>query len=134
IEQLGARVVFTGGEHELSMIRRIVQRMTRPACIIAGETHIGQLAALYVRSLVVLGPDSGPLHLAAAVDTPTVSLFGPADPVEFGPWGSPEKHLILASDIGCRPCRILDWADDNPAYHPCLRDITIAQVLTAARQ
>jgi ADP-heptose:LPS heptosyltransferase len=108
--------------------------MKQPACVIAGETHIGQLAALYARARVVLGPDSGPLHLAAAVSTPTVTLYGPADPLEFGPWGPREKHIILASDIGCRPCRILDWADDNPDYHPCMRDITIGQVLDAARR
>lgn len=133
-EQLEARVVFTGSEHELAMIKRIVGHMKQPACVIAGETHIGQLAALYARARVVLGPDSGPLHLAAAVSTPTVTLYGPADPLEFGPWGPREKHIILASDIGCRPCRILDWADDNPDYHPCMRDITIGQVLDAARR
>lgn len=132
-EQLEAQVVFTGGEHELTMISRIAAQMKQPACIIAGETHIGQLAALYTRSLVVLGPDSGPLHLAAAVATPTVTLYGPADPVEFGPWGPRERHYVLASPIGCRPCRILDWADDSPAFHPCIRDISIAQVLEAAR-
>lgn len=133
-EQLDARVVFTGGEHELAMIKRIVARMKQPACVIAGETHIGQLAALYARARVVLGPDSGPLHLAAAVSTSTVSLYGPADPVEFGPWGPREKHIVLTSDIGCRPCRILDWADDNPDFHPCMRDITVGQVLEAARR
>jgi heptosyltransferase-2/heptosyltransferase-3 len=133
-EQLNAQVVFTGGEHELAMIKRITQQMTQPFCTIAGETHIGQLAALYARARVVLGPDSGPLHLAVAVGTPTVTLFGPADPIEFGPWGSPPRHFVLASDIDCRPCRILDWADDDPAYHPCLRDISVAQVLSAARE
>lgn len=132
-EQLQARVVFTGGDHELSLVKRIVQQMKQPFCIIAGETHIGQLAALFSRARVVLGPDSGPLHLAAAVSTPTVTLFGPADPVEFGPWGPRAKHPVLASEIGCRPCRVLDWADDNPAYHPCMRDITVGQVLEAAR-
>ncbi len=132
-EQLEARVVFTGGEHELPMIKRIAASMRQPACVIAGETHIGQLAALYARATVVLGPDSGPLHLAAAVNTPTVTLYGPADPVEFGPWGPQTRHYILASTIGCRPCRILDWADDSPAFHPCMRDITVAQVLEAAR-
>jgi lipopolysaccharide heptosyltransferase II len=133
-EQLDARVVFTGSEHELPMILRMTQAMSHPACVMAGETQIGQLAALYARSRVVLGPDSGPLHLAAAVATPTVTLYGPADPIEFGPWGARDKHQILASNIGCRPCRVLDWADDDPENHPCMRDITVAQVLTAARE
>jgi heptosyltransferase-2/heptosyltransferase-3 len=132
-EQLGAAAVFTGSDHELSLVRRITAAMRQPACIIVGETRVGQLAALYARARVVLGPDSGPLHLAAAVGAPTVTLFGPADPAEFGPWGPREKHIVLASDIGCRPCRILDWADDKPEHHPCMRDIGVHQVLQAAR-
>ena len=82
----------------------------------------------------MLGPDSGPLHLAAAVGTPTVALFGPADPVEFGTWGSPEKHIMLWSSIGCRPCRVLDWGGDAPENHPCVREIPVGTVLDAARR
>lgn len=133
-EQFGAAVVFTGGDHELQLIRRITANMKQLYCVIAGETHVGQLGALFSRARVVLGPDSGPLHLAAAVDTPTVTLYGPADPVEFGPWGSSHKHIVLTSSIGCRPCRIIDWADDDPQYHPCVREISLAQVLEAARR
>ncbi len=133
-EQLDARVIFTGGDHELNLVKRITSHMKHPSVVIAGETHVGQLAALFARSKVVIGPDSGPLHLAAAVHTPTVTLFGPADPFEFGPWGPSDKHLIVTSDIGCRPCRIIDWADDNLENHPCVREITIAQVLDAARR
>lgn len=132
--QLSAAVVLTGGEHELQLAGRIAAQMQEPACIIAGETHMGQLGALFARAEVVLGPDSGPLHLAAAVGTPTVTLYGPADPVEFGPWGASDQHFALYTDIGCRPCRVLDWADDNPEYHPCVREITVAQVLDAARR
>lgn len=132
--QFNAPVVFTGSERELQLVRRIAGHMQQPCCIIAGETQVNQLAALFTRAQVVIGPDSGPLHLAAAVGAPTVTLFGPADPVEFGPWGAPNAHIALTSNIGCRPCRILDWADDDPIYHPCVRDITVAQVLDAARR
>lgn len=133
-EQLDAAVVFTGGAHELRLTRRIAGQMRHPVCIMAGDTRISQLAAVFKRAKVVLGPDSGPLHLAAAVGTPTVPLFGPADPLEFGPWGPPQKHYVLASDIGCRPCRVLDWGADDPEFHPCVREITVARVLDAARR
>ncbi|MCL4252216.1 MAG: glycosyltransferase family 9 protein [Anaerolineae bacterium] len=133
-EQLECTVVFTGGGHELPMIRNIINQMKNSACVMAGNTEIGQLAALYARALVVIGPDSGPLHLAAAVKTPTVSLFGPADPLEFAPWGAREQHYIITSDIGCRPCRVLDWGNDAPEFHPCVRDITTGRVLDAARR
>jgi ADP-heptose:LPS heptosyltransferase len=133
-DQLDSAIVLTGGHHELGLTRRIAAQMKYRACIMAGDTHIGQLAAVLNRARVVLGPDSGPLHLAAAVGAPTVGLYGPADPLEFGPWGSPQKHYVLVTDIGCRPCRIIDWGADDPEYHPCVREISIARVLDAARR
>ncbi|MEL6525234.1 MAG: glycosyltransferase family 9 protein [Chloroflexota bacterium] len=132
-EQLDATVIFTGVHSERAMIDDIQNRMMHKSYTTAGDLSIEQLAALYERALVVMGPDSGPLHLAAAVDTPTVALFGPADPVEFAPWGSKDKHRVVTSPIGCRPCRVLDWGDDDPQFHPCMRDITIGDVLEAAR-
>ena len=124
-------IIFTGSASEKALIHDIAAKMKSDAYIIAGSTSLGQLAALYQRSLVVLGPDSGAMHLAAAVDTPTVSLFGPADPIEFAPWGDPNRHAVVTSQIACRPCRILDWRADDPDYHPCVREIAIDQVLDA---
>lgn len=132
-DQLDGRIVLTGGDHELGTALKIAEGMSHQPIIMAGDTRIGQLAALFGRAILTLGPDSGPLHLAAAVGSATVTLFGPADPVEFGPWGPAGRHALLTSDIGCRPCRILDWSADNPDYHPCVREITVARVLEAAR-
>lgn len=133
IDQLDTRVIFTGTDGERAMINAIQNRMTHRSYTSAGDLSIEQLAALYQNAKVVLGPDSGPLHLAAAVKTPTVALFGPADPIEFAPWGDKKHHKIVTSDIACRPCRVLDWGDDDPDYHPCVHDISIGQVLEAAR-
>ena len=133
-ERLNAHVIFTGSEQEVEMIRAIIKHMNKRAVIMAGDTELGHLAALYERAEIVLGPDSGPLHLAVAVKTPTVTLYGPADPIEFGPWGNHYNHQVLTSPIGCRPCKILDWSDDDPIYHPCVRDITITQVLNATQK
>lgn len=127
-------IIYTGTAAESTLIANIVDKMKTDSAIIAGSTTVGQLAALYDRSLAVLGPDSGALHLAAAVDTPTVALFGPADPIEFAPWGDPDRHAVVTSGIGCRPCRILDWETDDPSYHPCVRDISAEFVLEAARR
>lgn len=133
IDQIDATVVFTGGNSERGMITDIQNRMQHKSYTTAGELSIEMLAALYEEALVLLGPDSGPLHLAAAIGTTTVALFGPADPIEFAPWGDKNRHMVLASPIGCRPCRVLDWGDDDPENHPCVREITIGQVLEAAR-
>lgn len=132
--QANARIALTGGEAELQLTHAIAQQMREKPVLLAGETRIGTLAAVLERAALALGPDSGPLHLAAAAGTPTVALFGPADPAEFRPWGPEAQHIVLTSDIGCRPCRILDWRGDSPQNHPCLRDISVERVVEAAHR
>jgi ADP-heptose:LPS heptosyltransferase len=129
----GLWVIFTGGKAEQALIAPVLAAMRekRLAFSLAGQTTLNDLATLYAGAKIVLGPDTGPLHLAAACGTPTVHLYGPADPAIFGPWGSPERHKVLTSDIACRPCRILDWGGDDPKWHPCVRDITPLHVLNA---
>ena len=129
-----ARIIFTGAAEEQSIIDEIAMNMREGAISLAGATSVGQLAALYCRALLVMGPDSGAMHIAAAVDTRTVALFGPADPVEFAPWGDRRRQAVVTSDIACGSCRILDWSGDKPEYHPCVRDISVSQVLAAARR
>ena len=132
-QEFDAAVAFTGTADESEMIGEIADKMETAAINVAGATTVGQLAALYRRSLLALGADSGAMHLAAAVHTPTVTLFGPADPVEFAPWGDARRHTVVTSDIACRPCRILDWGADDPEFHPCVREIGVDRVLGAAR-
>jgi heptosyltransferase-2/heptosyltransferase-3 len=132
--KLQATVVFTGSDREHNLIFQIMDKMKQRTVSLAGDTNVAQLAALYERATVALGADSGPLHLAVASGTPTVHLYGPADPDEFGPWGNPTRQIVLTSDIGCRPCRILDWPGDNPVNHPCIRDIKPQRVYEAALQ
>ena len=132
--QWQAQVIFTGTASETGLVREIAEKMAAESRCVAGETSVSQLAALYARSRAVLGPDSGAMHLAAAVGAATVALFGPADPREFAPWGDPRRHEIVTSDIGCRPCRVLDWRGDILEYHPCVRDISVRQVTEAARR
>lgn len=134
IEQMRVKIIFTGTDSERNIIDNIQNRMRHKSWSTAGELTLNQLGALYAQASVVLGVDSAPLHLAAATHTPTVTLFGPADPIEFAPWGDANQHIILSSPIACRPCRVLDWGDDDPQFHPCMRDIKVGEVLNATRQ
>ena len=132
LHQEGAAVVVTGGPDEQVLAAAVVAAAGDGVVNLAGQTPFGVLAALLATASLVLGPDSGPLHLAVAVGTPTVHLFGPADPLRFGPWGAPPAwHRVLVSGWTCAPCGKLDWTD-LPG-HGCVRDITPAQVLEAAR-
>ncbi len=135
-----AQVIFTGSAGEAELIDpalallEVGPPLARPPLSLAGRTSLGVLAALYSRCALVIGPDSGPLHLAVAAGAPTVHLYGPVDRRTFGPWGSPQRHAVVTSDWICIPCNRLDWPDRALGEHGCLRDITVAQVLAAARR
>jgi ADP-heptose:LPS heptosyltransferase len=85
------------------------------------------LAALFARSRLYLGADSGPMHVASAVGTPVVQLLGPTDPIENAPYpGTPSRTLRV--QIGCNPCK------RGCAAATCMRVIPAATVLAAARE
>jgi heptosyltransferase-2/heptosyltransferase-3 len=128
----GAQIVLTGGPAERPLTAAIAARMTRNACDAAGQTTLGQLAALYERAALVLGPDCGPLHLAVAAGAATVHLYGPVDPTKFGPWGDPTRHAVLTTTWACAPCNRLDWPAEGLAQHACLQAITVEDVLRVA--
>jgi len=104
--------------------------MRHPAISVAGETSILQLAALLKRCRLFVGNDNGPMHIAAAVGTPVVALFGPTDPAEWGPWG--EGHVVLYKGLDCRECwrRSACWRGEGN----CLRQITVDEAMTAVRR
>jgi heptosyltransferase-2/heptosyltransferase-3 len=131
-ERPDTRVVLTGGPGERKLVESVATRLARPALNAAGATTLGQLAALYARCALVLGSDSGPLHLAAAVDAPTVHLYGPVSPVKFGPWGDPSRHVVLRTTWPCAPCDRLDWPAAALSQHACMTAITPDAVLHAA--
>jgi lipopolysaccharide heptosyltransferase II len=134
VEGYGAKVVLTGSSSEVPLVQAIAERMASQPLVAAGQTTLGQLAALLAHCRLVLGVDSGPLHLAVAVGTPTVHLYGPVDSRTFGPWGDPARHIVLTSGMDCIPCNRLDYRTDELEEHRCVWDISEAQVLGAARQ
>jgi len=126
------RVVLTGGRIEQKLTGDINARLAHAALDFAGQTTLGQLAALYTRAALVLGSDSGPLHLAVAVGTATVHLYGPVPPAKFGPWGDPARNIVLQTNWPCAPCDRLDWSPSVLPQHTCMTAITPEAVLRAA--
>jgi len=125
----GDKIIITGSREELDLAWSIHARMRYDPVVAAGETSLGQLAALFERCRLVIGPDCGPLHLAVTVGTPTVHLYGPVDPRKFGPWGESERHRVIASDRECVPCNRLDYSPSELPDHPCVREIAVESVL-----
>jgi lipopolysaccharide heptosyltransferase II len=134
VQRYRAKVILTGSAEESPLCRAIARQMTTKPIVAAGETSLGGLAAIMARCQLVLGVDSGPLHLTVAMNTPTVHLFGPVDSHAFGPWGDPARHIVVTSDMDCIPCNRLDYAPAELQQHPCVRNITVAQVLEAVEK
>jgi heptosyltransferase-2 len=96
----------------------------------AGELDLRAAAALLQRASVLVTNDSAPLHLATAVGTPIVALFGPTVPAQgFGPRGPRDRTLGVA--LGCRPCSAHGPEVCPLVHHRCMRDLPVEQVLRA---
>jgi ADP-heptose:LPS heptosyltransferase len=101
IRRFQVRTLLTWGPGEEALVQRVV-RASAYTPVIAPATTLLQLAALLARCRVFVGGDTGPLHLAAAVGTPTVALFGPSSPERNGPYGS--GHVVLHHQLPCSHC------------------------------
>jgi heptosyltransferase-2/heptosyltransferase-3 len=132
--ETASQILLTGSHAERPLCGEIATKMKTEARVLAGETTLDQLAAILGQCQLVLGLDSGPLHLATAMGTPTVHLYGPVDRDTFGPWGSQERHRTLVSDWPCIPCNRLDYSPLEVENHPCVREIGTDALLIAARQ
>ena len=130
----GLHVLITGGEEELALAWQVAAHMQAEAQVVAGQTDLPTLAALFARAQLVLGSDSGPLKLAQAVGAPTVQLYGPVDVRAFGPWGEPARCRALVSPLPCVPCQKLDYSPAELSYHRCLEAIPVEAVIEAARE
>jgi lipopolysaccharide heptosyltransferase II len=127
-----ALILLTGSEAERPLCLEIATQMETEGLVMAGKTTLDQLAATFAACRLVLGLDSGPLHLAVAVGMPSVHLYGPVDPITFGPWGAQERHAVVSSAWPCIPCNRLDYGPEQLADHPCMREIQVGTVLAAA--
>ena len=129
--EFGARVVLTGGPGDGPLTGAVARQMGHAALDLTGRTKLGELAAVFQRCALALGPDSGALHLAVAVGAPTVHLYGPADPVLFGPWGDPGCHRVVHAGLHCARCG--DLSASRPRGAACMLAIGVDDVLQAAR-
>ena len=130
LAERGFPLLFTSAPdaQETGMIQRILARLPFPAPSLAGRLTLKELAALTARARLFIGMDSAPMHMAAAVGTPVVALFGPSGANIWGPWQVPAR--VITSDHSCRPCG-LDGCGGSKRSD-CLEIIPTGRVLDAA--
>lgn len=112
---------------ELDFVADILARVHTQPINLAGRLDLKALGVLIAQARLFVGVDSAPMHLAAAVGTPSVVLFGPSGPYNWRPWG--EGHIVLTKDFACQPCG-RDGCQGSKISR-CLTAITPAEVLTA---
>jgi len=121
-------VVLVGGIDQADQVSRMVDRMRERPLNLVGQTTLGQLGVLLQQANLVVTNDSGPMHVAAAVATPVVAIFGPTDPRKVGPFGS--GHVVLKRTVDCSRCRRNRCVQDLS----CLKAITTEDVEGAVEQ
>lgn len=141
LDRRGVPVVFVGGENDCDLAERVIDNAHtyyhRPLNF-CGRLSVKETAALLESCSLFVGNDSGPMHIAAAVGTPVVGLFGPTSEVNFHPYCS--EYRIVAADMECRPC--FYWLGDLKQYLPdylpewatgcpgaCMEKITVRDVM-----
>jgi ADP-heptose:LPS heptosyltransferase len=120
----GVAVAITGVPGEEPLVEQVRDLMRKPSIDLCGRTSLGAFAAVVRDATLLVGNDSGPAHLAAAVGTPSVVVFLAGDPVR---WAHGGRHRAVRADVGCNPCPHLSC----PIDHRCAERVGVEKVLEA---
>ena len=131
-KELNAKVVLTSGPDSMELIymKHVMGSIRSDVADLSGKLSLRDLGALIRNANMFLGVDSAPMHIAAAVRTPVVVLFGPSDETDWGPWG--EGHKVITSDqFTCRPCN-RDGCGGSK-WSECMEKIEVEMVFQNAK-
>jgi len=134
VNERNAHVLLIGGPDDKALTSALLDGLDVPAGTItnlAGKTSFGELAAYIEASALFIGNDSSPMHLAAAVGTPVIAIFGPTSPQEYGPYPPDDpKHIALWHNPKGQPCFFLGKMQPC-ADCTCMQAVTVDDVWTA---
>jgi len=118
-----AKVIVFGSQQEMNIAAEIVNLSQVPVISMAGKTSIRELMSLIKQCSIFVTNDSGPMHIAAALNIPIVAIFGSTDPEKTGPMGN--NHIVIKKDVDCSPC----FKRKCPTDLKCMDLITVDDVL-----
>ena len=126
----GGRILLTGGARDASALREVEEKSQRTAQRI-GPLTLRELAALLSLADAFVGNDGGPMHISAAVGTPTVGIFGPGEEQIWFPYAESFGHRALREDVVCHPCHLNVCTRPGESYMECMKKLTPERVLDA---
>lgn len=127
ISMLETETIIVGAGSDTKMSEEIKAKSNGNALSMAGKTDIKELILIIRNAEYVICNDSGPMHIAAALNIPVIAIFGPTNPLRTGPYGS--NHVIIRRDIDCAPCYKKTCKDIK-----CMEDISVETVYKAIAQ
>ena len=128
IQELKAGIIILGGKEDIPLAEEISSLVSGRPAVAAGKTSLKTLTALLERVDLLVTNDSGPMHIAAALKTPVVALFGPTNPGLTGPYG--DGHIVIRKEIECSPCLRRPCIHGRPL---CMEAITIEEVMETVK-
>lgn len=138
--EYGATILITGSEADRPLAEAVARALSSRPYDLTGRLTVRETMAVIARLDLFLSPDTGPMHLACAVDTPSLAVFGPSDPVRYfsGGDGAPgSRHVVVRPELWCSPCNLIRKPPEEcsgPEPPECLRLVTVDAVhLAAAR-
>lgn len=126
VDEFDADVILFGASSELEICRQIADRMRHRPVVLAGQTSMGELPALFSRCSLFVGNDSGAMHVGAAVGLPVVAVFGSTDPHGTAPV-TPRRRLVQ-HPVACSPC----FLRECPIDHRCMERVAVDEVRQTA--
>jgi heptosyltransferase-2 len=126
--QYKARVIVFGSQSDLRVAEEVAANMQYPPVMLTGRTTLGQLMALIKRCRLLITNDSGPMHLAAALDVPQIAIFGSTSEIATGPLS--RNAVVIKKPVDCSPC----FLRECPTDFRCMKEVTATQVLEEARR
>jgi lipopolysaccharide heptosyltransferase II len=131
-EAHGARIILFGEAVDAPLCKTVAERMRYPVVDLSGQTTLGQFVSLLGRLRLVICNDGGPLHLAVSQRVRTVSIFGPVDPVVYGPYPNDRSHHVVCREgLPCRPCYHRFKLPPCPYERACLTTVEPGEVIGA---
>ncbi|MFC2163671.1 lipopolysaccharide heptosyltransferase II [Acidobacteriota bacterium] len=124
-ETFDAEILIVGAQDETELAEAIASPMKKKPVLLTGKTNLNQLAGVIAQAAFFVTNDSGPMHLANALHTPVVAIFGPTDPRWTRPYQEPA--VVLKKEVPCWPC----FYRNCPYAHQCMTQIAPEEVVQA---
>jgi ADP-heptose:LPS heptosyltransferase len=131
--KLGLQAIMIGDAKDAAEINAALKHSVSNVKVLH-DLPLRQLAAIISHCSLFVGNDAGPMHIAAALGTPTIGLFGPGEENIWFPYSTTEGHSALRKDVPCHPCHLDFCNREGEGYMECMKLLKVGEVFEAAER